>query len=136
MKRHYPAVAARAGWRCEYCHAPEEVFNGRFDVEHVQPRSQGGADALANLALGCGPCNTYKSDATAAVDPITGEAVRLFNPRLDLWADHFRVTDAELVEGLTPTGRATIIRLRLNAPRQIRARAIWRLSGRFPEPAR
>jgi hypothetical protein len=27
MNPHYPQVALRAGYRCEYCHAPEAVFN-------------------------------------------------------------------------------------------------------------
>jgi hypothetical protein len=34
MNPLYARVAARAGDRCEYCHAPEAVFNFPFEVEH------------------------------------------------------------------------------------------------------
>ena len=33
----YDLVAARAGYRCEYCHAPEVLFNHRFPVDHIIP---------------------------------------------------------------------------------------------------
>ncbi len=132
MNRFHRAVAERATYRCEYCHAPEELFNGTFDVDHVRPRSRGGTDALGNLALSCEPCNTYKSDAVDAPDPDTGDSAPLFNPRFEFWADHFRVLDDEIVVGTTPTGRATVSRLRLNAPRQVHARGIWRSVNLFP----
>jgi hypothetical protein len=32
---HYQQVARRANHRCEYCHAPEAVFNFPFEVEHI-----------------------------------------------------------------------------------------------------
>jgi hypothetical protein len=32
MNPHYEVVALRAGHRCEYCHAPEAVFNFPFEV--------------------------------------------------------------------------------------------------------
>ncbi|GAB4451988.1 MAG: hypothetical protein OHK0029_02150 [Armatimonadaceae bacterium] len=51
MNALYPEVAARAQNRCEYCHAPEEVFNFPFEVEHVHPRMRGETDDLDNLAL-------------------------------------------------------------------------------------
>lgn len=33
MNLHYTLVGRRAGHRCEYCHAPEAVFNFPFEVE-------------------------------------------------------------------------------------------------------
>lgn len=33
--RHYAAVAARARHLCEYCRAPERVFNLELEVDHV-----------------------------------------------------------------------------------------------------
>jgi hypothetical protein len=51
MNPAYPEVASRAGHRCEYCHAPEVIFNFPFEVEHVIPIARGGSDALQNLAL-------------------------------------------------------------------------------------
>jgi hypothetical protein len=35
MNPRYVQVALRAEHRCEYCHAPEVVFNFPFEVEHV-----------------------------------------------------------------------------------------------------
>jgi hypothetical protein len=39
---HYPLVAERAAHRCEYCHAPEAIFNFPFEVEHIIPPLHGG----------------------------------------------------------------------------------------------
>ena len=49
--RLYPQVALRARLRCEYCRAPESVFNLEFEVEHIVPTARGGSDELSNLAL-------------------------------------------------------------------------------------
>jgi hypothetical protein len=55
MNPHYAQVALRAGHRCEYCHAPEAVFNFPFEVEHVVPFARPGSAEEANLALACVP---------------------------------------------------------------------------------
>jgi hypothetical protein len=129
----YPAVAARAFQRCEYCHAPEVVFNFAFEVEHIQPQSQGGQDTDDNLALACSACNLFKSDAVVGRDEETQSFVPLFHPRTDRWEEHFRVdeTTAEIV-GLTPVGRATVGRLQMNRSRQVAARRQWIRLGIFP----
>ena len=126
-------VAARARYRCEYCLAPEAVFNSRFEVEHIVPLARGGADEEWNLTLACGACNRSKYVATSAVDPTGQQIVRLFNPRIDAWSDHFErdVRTAE-INGLTDIGRATVHRLRMNGPEQIRARRLWALFFAFP----
>lgn len=126
MNPHYPLVSARARHVCEYCHAPEAVFNLPFEVEHIAPQSAGGESVPENLALSCRSCNLYKSDFVSAIDPQTNADVRLFNPRLDSWQEHF-VMNGETgeIEGLTSTGRATIARLRINSQAQILARRQW-----------
>jgi 5-methylcytosine-specific restriction endonuclease McrA len=63
MNPHYPEVSHRAAHRCEYCHAPEVIFNFPFEVEHVIPICHKGTDDLANLALACRSSLT-KSDLT------------------------------------------------------------------------
>lgn len=133
MNPHYPAVKRRADGRCEYCRAPETVFNCHFEVDHIQPLARGGATLLPNLALACSGCNNRKRAFERASDFETGAIVRLFNPRVDRWADHFHV-DAESGEvlGLTPTGRATVDRLDMNNPNQLTARAIWIQLRLFP----
>jgi len=122
----YSDVAAWADRRCEYCRAPEHVFNFAFEVEHVQPRAAGGSDGSDNLALACASCNSHKAAATSARDEDTGQTISLFHPRHDRWSDHFRYDDERgLVQGITPKGRATVARLRLNSEFQLRARHQW-----------
>jgi hypothetical protein len=129
----YPAIAERARYQCEYCHAPESVFNFPFEVEHIHPQARGGSDDIENLALSCHACNLFKSDFETGHDEEDQAEVALFHPRRDVWDLHFAV-DAERGEiiGRTPTGRATIERLRMNRPRQINARLRWIQLGVFP----
>lgn len=44
MNPYYTAIAQRANHRCEYCKAPEVVFNFPFEVEHIVPLSRQGSD--------------------------------------------------------------------------------------------
>lgn len=74
-----------------------------------------------NLAYACVLCNRHKGSDIASIDPLSGEAVRLFHPRLDGWADHFRFVDGT-VEALSGPGRATVRLFRLNARERISER--------------
>jgi hypothetical protein len=133
MNPHYPIVARRAGHRCEYCRAPEAVFNFPFEVEHVLPTSHGGADDEANLSLACRACNLHKSDRVAALDELSGEEVPLFHPRQQRWSEHFPVdVESGEIDGTTPTGRATVACLDLNHPLQLMARQLWIRLRLFP----
>jgi hypothetical protein len=126
MNPHYPLVSARARHACEYCRAPEIVFNLPFEVEHVMPQSHGGETNEDNLALSCRSCNLYKSDYISAVDELTQQEVGLFNPRRDGWHEHFSVDEESgEIKGLTACGRATISRLRINSKAQVEARRQW-----------
>jgi hypothetical protein len=123
---HYPLIAARACHACEYCRAPEAVFNLPFEVEHVTPRARGGETGEDNLALSCRSCNLYKSDFVRAEDELTRQEVGLFNPRLDAWHEHFLIIEeAGEIKGLTASGRATVSRLRINSVAQVEARKQW-----------
>jgi hypothetical protein len=132
--RLYPAVARRARHRCEYCRAPESIFNIEFEVEHIVPRASGGPDELPNLALACRSGNLRKGTGQRARDPRTSDLVPLFNPREDAWGEHFQLSLRSFqVEGLTAVGRATVRRLGMNRPVALRARRLWviRLLLRF-----
>jgi hypothetical protein len=101
-----------------------------FEVEHITPRAEQGTDDEDNLALSCQSCNQYKTSATTGIDPETNEEVALFHPRRDDWDEHFAYDQESFcVIGNTPTGRATITRLRINSDRQIASRRIWRAAG-------
>lgn len=133
MNPFYLIVAARADYRCEHCHAPQRAFNFALEVEHIHPRSAGGDNAHDNLALSCASCNGFKSDAVAEQDEVEGRLVLLFHPRRDLWEQHFAF-DFELthIVGITAIGRATVTRLKMNSPFQIRARQHWILMELYP----
>jgi len=133
MNPHYPEVALRAGHRCEYCHAPEAVFNLPLEVEHIVPLARGGEDTTTNWALACRACNLYKATHVSGSDPESHVVVRLFHPREDRWDDHFQVApeSGEMV-GRTPIGRATVMRLGLNSTAQVAARLQWMRLGLFP----
>jgi hypothetical protein len=125
------AVRQRAGERCEYCRMHQSLQGATFHVEHVVPMSRGGPTALENLAWCCPSCNLHKSDRTHASDRDTGDLVPLFHPRQDDWNQHFAWQDHSL-SGITPTGRATIAALKLNAERRLLIRQAEARFGLFP----
>lgn len=133
MNPHYTQVAIRAAHRCEYCHAPEAVFNFPMEVEHIVPVSRSGDDSTTNWALACRSCNLYKATHVSGWDPDSQAAVRLFHPRRDQWDDHFQVAiqSGEIV-GQTPLGRATVSCLKMNSIAQVTARQQWTRLGLFP----
>jgi len=113
-------VRRRASGRCEYCRLPQSAFKRPFHVEHIVARQHGGPSRLDNLALACWNCNLKKGPNLSGIDPKTGQATALFNPRNDEWTEHFSpVIDAlnprcVVIHGLTPVGRATAQVLGLN----------------------
>ena len=126
MNPHYPLVSARARHVCEYCRAPAIVFNLPFEVEQIRPLAHGGETDDENLALSCRSCNLYKADCVKAVDELTRQEVSLFNPRHDVWREHFSlVEEGGEILGLTASGRATVSRLRMNGKPQVAARRQW-----------
>ena len=136
------AVRERARYLCEYCHSPERLSANRFTIDHVIPRSLEGSDDISNLALACRRCNERRYNFVAGVDPETQEIVPLFNPRRQKWGDHFLwVEGGVVIQGVTPTGRATCTRLDLNDMRypeedSIRAtRRFWIQTGLHPSPS-
>lgn len=133
MNPHYRFVALRAGHRCEYCRAPEVVFNFPFEVEHIIPLVHDGADAETNWALACRACNIRKGVYINHIDSVTKTLTRLYHPRQDQWEEHFQVkVETGEIQGYTAIGRATILRLDMNHPTQLFARQLWIRLGIFP----
>jgi hypothetical protein len=133
MNPQYAHIALRAGHRCEYCHAPEVVFNFPFEVEHIMPLSLGGVDHETNCALACRSCNLWKAAHIESLDPESGVIIRLFHPRNDHWDDHFFVeSERGKISGRTSIGRATITCLRMNHLGQQMARKQWMRLDLFP----
>jgi hypothetical protein len=117
------AVRSRAREICEYCLAPEIIYNVTFHVEHIVPRQHGGETTLSNLALSCHLCNRYKGPNLSGIDPQSATLARLFHPRNDGWRDHFDLVRGVIV-GRTPIGRATVQVLNMNMPDRVRTREV------------
>jgi hypothetical protein len=130
-------VARRANRRCEYCLSPEAYCPNPFSVDHIIPSSLGGGFDSGNLAYTCSGCNGHKFTATHAIDPQTNGLAPLYHPRQQRWSDHFRwQEDFSIIGGTSPTGRATVERLRLNRVEVVNLRCILRMAGILPlEPS-
>ena len=126
-------VRRRAENRCEYCRLPDAVQLLPFHVEHVIAKQHGGIDDESNLAWACDRCNAYKGPNLSSIDPATGSIVALFHPRRDAWPDHFMIRDAE-IEGLSPSGRATVRLLQLNSRRRVELRRELIEQGTYDPP--
>jgi hypothetical protein len=123
----------RASNCCEYCHSQAEFSHDPFSAEHIYPTIKGGQDILENLAWSCLGCNFHKFTSTEALDLVSNEYVPLYNPRIDIWKNHFRWNDDfTLIIGLTPIGRATVSRLKLNRQGIINLRKILADAGKHP----
>jgi hypothetical protein len=64
------------GGHCRYCLTSELNSGIPLTYDHLEPRSKGGTTSFENVCRACRPCNEFKSDATHAVDPLTGQGDR------------------------------------------------------------
>jgi hypothetical protein len=129
LERDKEAIRRRAGYRCEYC----RIVGWELQIDHVLPRSprrrdpMEELDAHGNLAAACAHCNRLKGDFTTGRDPLTGHETRLFDPRRDIWEEHFAWSSDYLrLLPLSEIGGAKIARLRMNAPVLRRQRRLLR----------
>ena len=94
---------------------PNRFHPAPFHIDHIIARKHGGSSLRSNLAYACFHCNTHKGSNIASLDPASGCLTPLYHPRTDRWTQHFAWQGA-FIDGLTPTGRATIQTLVLNLP--------------------
>lgn len=126
-------IKQRAKDCCEYCLSQAKFSPDPFSIEHIIPPSKGGSSDLDNLAIACQGCNNLKYSHIRALDPITGESVRLYHPRQDHWSKHFTwSSDLTQMLGLTPTGRTTIERLQLNREGVVNLRRVLYAINQHP----
>jgi hypothetical protein len=88
------------------------------EVDHVIAEKHGGATNLDNLAFACWQCNRHKGSDLTSFDPQTGQLSPLFNPRTQVWIEHFTCESKRMI-GLTPEGRTTIQLLQLNSEERL-----------------
>jgi len=124
-------VLQRAGGYCEYCGVSQEGQEATFHIDHVIPRTAHGETVAENLALACVSCSLHKSARQIAIDPQSGDEVALYNPRRDIWHEHFRWEGVHVV-GLTSTGRVTVDALHMNRPLILAIRQEAAALGRHP----
>jgi len=120
-------VRQRAGNCCEYCQLSQSGQLVSFQIDHIIAVKHDGTDEDDNLCLACYDCNIYKGSDVAALDPLTRAATRLYDPRQQVWDEHFRLNPDATISGLTPEGRTTVRVLRIND--------IERVNQRFGEMA-
>ena len=102
-------------------------------VDHIIAKVLGGRDSLDNLCAACYRCNEFKGAKITGHDPVSGGIVALFNPRTQKWHEHFRWENGgTYIIGHTPTGRATVIELRLNNDYVVDSRVLWITYGEHP----
>lgn len=55
-------IRERDGHACQYCGATEASSGAKLHLDHLLPRSAGGADVATNLVVACRSCNSARHD--------------------------------------------------------------------------
>ena len=104
-----------------------------MEFDHLIPQAAGGTTREENLWLACRRCNAFKGTQTHAQDAQNAAWVALFNPRQQVWIDHFAWSeDGTEIIGKTPCGQATIAALKMNNAEIVVARRLWVSVGWWP----
>ena len=125
-------IREMAGNCCEFCRVAQDDRLSKFQIDHIIPVKHGGGDDTDNLCLACLKCNGFKGPNVAALDPETGAATKLYNPRSQQWDDHFQINQDGTLAGISPEGRATIIVLRINEESRVKQRQMSMNLGDYP----
>jgi hypothetical protein len=127
-------VINRADNLCEYCLIHEEDTFFGCEVDHVISEKHGGPTEAGNLAYACLICNRNNgSDVGSVLPPLSsGVFIRFFNPRTDLWSEHFTLEDIEgiVIRPLTDVGEVTSRILAFNSGERLLERQALRDVGR------
>jgi hypothetical protein len=124
-------VRTRARDNCEYCLVNQADRYLDHEIDHIIAEKHGGETVAENLCLACYHCNRHKGADLGSIDPQTRALTPLFNPRRDIWAEHFQLNGA-VIEPLTPQGRVTVFLLHLNDPDRLEERATLIRLKRYP----
>lgn len=138
MSTHYVSaelrrlVVSRAERLCEYCLIHEEDTFFGCEVDHVISEKHGGPTREDNLAYACLFCNRNKGSDIASLGP-AGTLVRLYNPRTDVWQDHFVLaSDGAMILALSEIGEVTVRLLGFNQEDRLLERQELRDLKRYP----
>ena len=114
-------VMERANNQCEYCLILATLSFFPHEIDHAIAEKHGGQTSIDNLALTCWRCNRHKGSDLGSFDPQTEDFYFLFNPRIQIWTEHF-LENKNYIEGLTPEGRTTVKLLQFNIEERLAER--------------
>lgn len=126
-------VIARSDRLCEYCLIHEDDTFLGCQVEHIISEKHNGPTDAQNLAYACTFCNRYKGSDIGSIVWSTQQFCRFFNPRTDIWYEHFRLEE-DFIQPLTHIGEVTATILQFNNPERLLERKLLRHAGRYPSP--
>lgn len=106
-------ITVRANHCCEYCQISDDDIYFPHQIDHIISRKHGGGSTLENLAYACFACNNAKGSDIGTILLPDKVFIRLFNPREDIWQDHFEIENG-VIYAKTHIGQATIKVLNLN----------------------
>jgi HNH endonuclease len=124
-------VIERAQEKCEYCLFPQFASLFSFEIEHVIAEKHDGETIEANLALACPACNRFKGADLGSIDAETGQLTPFFNPRSQIWQDHFSLDGAQIIPR-TAEGRVTVRILQFNQSDRLAERSALIADGEYP----
>ena len=126
------SVHQRADEKCEYCLIHQTFSIYSHEIDHAVAIKHRGKTTFENLVLACLPCNRHKGTDLTSIDTVTGEITPLFNPRVQIWNDHFELQNGYIL-GLTDIGRTTISLLQFNEPNRLQLRQMLASQGLYPD---
>ncbi|HEV2969440.1 MAG TPA: HNH endonuclease signature motif containing protein [Pirellulales bacterium] len=127
-------VRTRAEGICEYCLIAEDDTYFGCAVDHIVSEKHDGLTEAENLAFACVFCNQAKGSDIASIYRDSGSVIRFFNPRNDVWAEHFAIV-GNRIEGISPIGDVTARILAFNSSDRIVERQLFLDLRRFPSPS-
>ncbi|MCB0182859.1 MAG: HNH endonuclease [Caldilineaceae bacterium] len=125
-------VAQRANLLCEYCLIHDDDTYWGCQIDHIVSEKHGGATTAENLAHACPFCNRNKGSDVGSFTQ-DGQLVRLFNPRIDWWTDHFRLDGVAIIPQ-SDIGEVTARIFGFNQVDRLLERQELQALGRYPTP--
>ena len=98
---------------CEYCLQSNLFSFYPHQIDHIISLKHGGKTELNNLAYACFACNNTKGSDIGTMLLPDRIFIRLYNPRIDNWHDHFEIENGVIYDK-TDIAKATIKVLNLN----------------------
>ncbi len=124
-------VLKRSASICEYCLIHEEDAFFSFEIDHIISEKHNGITHPDNLAHTCFYCNRYKGSDIGSILIPDSEFIRFYNPRTDIWSQHFRLEGA-LIIPQTKIGEVTVKIFQFNHVDRLIERKLLIELGRYP----